>query len=183
MEVYGMTILIAALVVVALFMAAFALLFWRLAARVDNQACTAEWFESLTLESFAPMERLLDQSDFEFLAQQPGYRPEIGARLLKERKKLFLGYLRLLIGDFNQLLRIARLMIVYSTEDRAEFAKALWRQQVTFYFAVCAVRFRVAIYPLAWTPLDVSRLVDSLETMRSQIVQLGFRPISAAHTA
>ena len=178
-----MTILIAALVVVLLFMAAFALLFWRLAGRVDNQACTAEWFESLTLESFAPMERLLDPSDFEFLSQQPGYRPEIGARLLKERKKMFLGYLRLLIGDFNQLLHLARLMIVYSAEDRAEFAKALWWQQTTFYFAVCAVRLRVAIYPLAWTPLDVAKLMQALQNIHNQVSQLGFQPLTVAQGA
>src|SRR5690242_10353993 len=116
-----MTVLILVGIIVALLSGAFVFLFWRLASRSDNQASTVEWFESFSLDSFAPMERLLDQSDFEFLAQQPGYRPEIGARLLKERKKLFLGYLRLLIGDFNRLLRMARLMIVYSAEDRSEF--------------------------------------------------------------
>jgi hypothetical protein len=168
---------------VAFLSAVFALLFWRLASRVGGQACTAEWFESFSLDSFAPMERLLDQSDFEFLSQQPGYRPEIGARLLKERKKLFLGYLRLLIGDFNQLLRIARLMIVYSTEDRADFAKVLWRQQATFYFAVCALRLRVALYPLGWTSLDVSKLMQALENMRNQVAQLGFQPMAVADTA
>jgi len=178
-----MMILIVVGIVIALLIAAFALLFRQLAYRFDNQASTAEWFESFSVESFAPMERLLDQSDFEFLSQQPGYRPEIGARLLKERKKLFLGYLRLLIGDFNQLLRIARLMIVYSAEDRAEFAKVLWRQQVTFYFAICAVRVRVALYPLGWTSLDVSRLMQGLENMRSQVAQLGFRPMALAEGA
>jgi hypothetical protein len=102
---------------------------------------------------------------------------------LKERKKLFLGYLRILIGDFNQLLRIARLMIVYSAEDRAEFAQALWRQQVTFYFAVCAVRLRVALYPMGWTSLDVSRLMQALDNMRSQVAQLGFQPMASAQNA
>src|SRR5271166_3012608 len=100
-----MTILISAFIVVAFLIAAFALLFGRLASRLDKQATTAEWFESFSIDHFAPMERLLDRSDFEFLSRQPGYRPEIGARLLKERKRMFLGYLRLLIGDFNQLLR------------------------------------------------------------------------------
>jgi len=178
-----MTVLLVASIVIAFLIAAFTLLFRRLASRFDNQASTAEWFESFSLDSFAPMERLLDQSDFEFLSQQPGYRPEIGAQLLKERKKLFLGYLRLLTGDFNQLLRIARLMIVYSTEDRAEFAKVLWRQQVTFYFAVCAVRLRVALYPVGWTSLDVSRLMQALENMRSQVAQLGFQPMALAGNA
>jgi hypothetical protein len=178
-----MTVLIMVGIAVAFLIAAFVSLFWRLVSRSDNQASTVEWFESFSVESFAPMERLLDQSDFEFLSGQPGYRPEIGARLLKERKKLFLGYLRLLIGDFNQLLRIARLMIVYSTEDRGEFAKALWRQQVAFYFAVSAVRVRVALYPMGWTSLDVSRLMQALESMRSQIAQLGFQPMALAENA
>ena len=178
-----MTVLIVVGIVVAFLIAAFMLLFRQLASRIDNQASTVEWFESFSVDTFAPMERLLDQSDFEFLSQQPGYRPEIGAQLLKERKKLFLGYLRLLTGDFNQLLRIARLMIVYSTEDRAEFAKVLWRQQVTFYFAVCAVRLRVALYPVGWTSLDVSRLMQALENMRSQVAQLGFQPMALAGNA
>jgi hypothetical protein len=178
-----MTVLIVVAIVVAFLIAAFVLLFRQLASRSDKQASTAEWFESFSVESFAPMERLLDQSDFEFLSQQPGYRPEIGARLLKERKKLFLGYLRILIGDFNQLLRIARLMIVYSTEDRAEFAQVLWRQQVTFYFAVCAVRLRVSLYPMGWTSLDVSRLMQALDNMRSQVAQLGFQPMASAQNA
>ena len=178
-----MTVLIVAFIVVALLIAAFTLLFWRLTSRLGGQACTAEWFESFSLDSFAPMERLLDRSDFQFLSQQAGYRPDIGARLLKERKRLFLGYLRLLIGDFNRLLRIARLMIVYSAEDRTEFARALWRQQVTFYFAVCCVRLRVALYPLGWMPLDVSKLMHALEIMRNQVVQLGFQPMAVPETA
>src|SRR5579862_3724726 len=161
----GMTVLIVVCIVVALLIAAFTLLFAKLASRLDKQVSIAEWFDSFSLDNFSPMERLLDQSDFEFLSRQPGYRPEIGARLLKERKQLFLSYLQLLIGDFNQLLRIARLMIVHSAEDRADFAKVLWRQQVTFYFAVCALRVRVALYPLAWTSIDVSKLVGTLENM------------------
>lgn len=178
-----MAILIAAFIVVAFLIVAFTLLFGRLASRLDQQASTAEWFENFSLDSFSPMERLLDQSDFEFLSRQTGYRPEIGARLLKERKRLFLGYLRLLNGDFNQLLRIARLMIVHSTEDRAAFAKVLWRQQVTFYLAICAVRVRVALYPLGWASLDVSKLIRALENMRDQVAQLGFQPMTVAQSA
>ena len=178
-----MTIFIAALAVITMLIGTFALLFWKLATRSDNQACTAEWFENFSVDSYALMERLLDRSDFEFLAGQPGYKPEIGVRLLKERKKLFLGYLRTLIADFNRLLRIARLMIVYSTQDRAEFAKILWREQVSFYFAVCAVRVRVALYPIAWTPVQVSNLVRALDQIRNQVAELGFQPISIGQSA
>jgi len=178
-----MTILISAFIVVAFLIVAFTLLFMRLASRLDKQAPIAEWFETFSVDEFSPMARLLDRSDFEFLSRQPGYRPEIGVTLLKERKRLFLGYLRILIGDFNQLLRIARLMIVHSTEDRAEFAKLLWRQQVKFYCAVCAVRVQVAFYPFGWTSLDVSRLVRALENMRNQVSQLGFQPLASTQSA
>jgi hypothetical protein len=170
------------LVVVLLLTAAFAFMFVKLAVRQDERY-TAQWLENFSMENFEPMERLLDKSDFEFLSQQPGYKPEIGARLLKERKKLFLGYLSTLTGDFNELLRIARLIIVHSSEDRADFAKALWRQQITFYFAVVGVRVRVALYPFGWTSLDVSRLVQALQTMRNQVAELGVQPMAASHFA
>ena len=178
-----MTILFIVALLVALLIAASSLLFWRLASRRDTQKDAAEWLDAFSVDSYAPMERLLDKSDFDFLRTQPGYRPEIGARLVRERKKLFLGYLQHLIGDFNQLLGIARLMIVYSQEDRADFARALWRQQVAFYFAICTVRVRVAFYPLGWTALDVSRLVSALAGMRAQVEQLAFRQLASPDLA
>lgn len=95
---------------------------------------------------------------------------------------MFLEYLRLLTGDFNQLLRIARYMIVYSNEDKPEFAGALWRQQAAFYFAICALRLRVAFYPLAWNGLDVVRLVQTLESLRHQVQGIDFRSFPTGET-
>ncbi len=178
-----MTILFMVALVVVFLIAVFALLFWKLASRRDPQTDVAAWLDAFSLDSYGPMERLLDKSDFEFLKSQPGYQPEIGARLVKERKKLFLGYLQHLTRDFNQLLRIARLMIVYSPQDRAEFAKELWRQQVAFYFAICSVRLRLAFYPIGWTALDVSRLVSALATMQARVEQLAFRQMAAPDLA
>ena len=171
-----MMILVVSLAVALLF-AVFLVLFHRLASRSDAADCTTEWLESFSVESYAPMERLLDEGDFTFLAAQPGYNPQIAHRLRTERRKVFAGYLRLLIADFNRLLGLAKLMVVYSAEDQTEFAKALWRQQLTFYFAVCAVRCRLALYPLGWRPVDVGRLVHSLERMRSRVRSLASEAI------
>jgi hypothetical protein len=159
-------VLLAAVLLVILL---FVVLFRRLAARFDPQACNAEWLESFSLQSYAPMQRLLEPDDFRFLESQPGYRPEIGKELRAERRKMVAGYLRLLTRDFNQLLGIAKLMLVYSTQDRPEFAKDLWRQQIAFYFAVCALRCRLALYPLGWTGTGVRKLVNSLGSLRQQI--------------
>lgn len=178
-----MAVLIASLSVLAFLIALFGFLFLRLASRFDDQPDLAKWLDEFSTETYAPMERLLDRSDFAFLESQTGYRPEIGARLLKERKRLFLGYLSFLIRDFNQLLRIARVMMVASSEDRADFAKELWRQQIAFYGAVCAVRVRVALYPLAWNGMDASRLVRALEGMREQVQLFTVQPVRVAGIA
>jgi hypothetical protein len=154
---------------VTLLAAGFAVLFWRLASRVNTRDRTAEWLDGFSMDSYAPMERLLDKSDISFLASQPGYRPEIAQRLMAERRKIFAAYLGHLLRDFNQLAGIGKLMIVYSTQDRQEFARRLWREQVRFYSAVCSVRLQLALSPLGWPAVDAHRLVASVAAMRNQI--------------
>ncbi len=123
-----------------------------------------EWLDGFSLESYAPMDRLLGKDDAAFLASQPGYRPEIARRLMAERRKIFAAYLGHLERDFNLLVGIGKLMVVYSTVDRQEFALRLWRQQVRFYAGVCSLRLQLALYPLSWGggrngEEDVRRLV------------------------
>jgi hypothetical protein len=167
-------------IVLALLTACFAGLFWRLASRFDARQCTAEWLDGFSLDSYAPMERLLDKDDARFLASQPGYRPEIAQRLMAERRRIFAAYLGYLVRDFNQLVGIGKLMVVYSTEDRQEFARRLWRQQVRFYARICSVRLQLAFYPLGWSGSLVSsaanahRLVAAVEAMRDQVVLLSY---------
>lgn len=168
-----MLVTVGAIAIVLL--AAFFALFFKLASRLDSLAISPAWLDEFSVETYAPMERLLDASDFRFLAAQPGYRPEIGKRLLSERRRIFGQYLRMLIRDFNQLHFFARLMLVHSVQDRPELARELFRQQVRFYFAVCLVRCKVALYPLGWTAVDVPKLLHALERMRSQIA-LGALP-------
>jgi hypothetical protein len=162
-----------------LLIAAFTVIFLRLASRFDAQAVSPAWLDEFSLENYAPMERLLDSSDFQFLAAQPGHRPEITKVLLAERRKIFGEYLHLLIGDFNQLHFLAKLMLVHSAEDRPELARELFRQQLRFYAAVSFVRCKVALYPLGWTAVDVPKLLHSLQQMRNQLSADGL-PAGAA---
>src|ERR1700726_3607672 len=98
-----MALLALSIVVVILF-ATFAILFYLLASRLDPASNPVEWLDGFSLESYAPMRRLLDQSDLEFLKKQPGYHPDIVRTLRVERRRAFLDYLGLMIADFNQLL-------------------------------------------------------------------------------
>ncbi len=91
---------------------------------------------------------------------------------MAERRGIFAAYLSHLVRDFNQLVKIGKLMIVYSTEDRHEFARSLWRQQMRFYAAVYSMRLQLALYPLGWTATDAHRLVAALTAMRDQVRML-----------
>lgn len=175
-------VFVAIFVAVALLTALFALLFHALLSRSDQTACTLEWLDNFSLENYAPMERLLDRADVVFLASQPGYRPEVGQRLMLERRKIFRGYLRLLIGDFNRLLSLGKLMLVYAPEDRPQLAKALWRQQSSFYLGVCRIYCELTLYPLGWS-VDVHNLIEALQTMRDQIQLLASQRVAAGQIA
>jgi hypothetical protein len=165
--------------VVAFFIAAFLFLFHKLASRGATTARAGEGLEDFSLERYAPMERLLDKSDLAFLAAQPGYHRAISSRLLRERRKIFVGYLRLLTRDFKRLVAIAKLMRVQSAEDRPELATALLRQQMTFYFAVAVVRCRLALFPLGWPAVEGRKLVHALGEMRDQVEKLELRRVGA----
>ena len=167
----------------ALLLVLFVFLFRALAATPDRTTCSLEWLDTFSLESYAPMRRLLDNDDIAFLSSQPGYRPAIGKRLMAERRKIFRGYLRLLILDFNQLIGLGKLMLVCAAEDRSALAQALWRQKLSFYCAVLAIQCKLALYPFGWSSVPVHQLVQVLETMRHQIQVLASQRISAAQLA
>jgi hypothetical protein len=158
-------------IAVLLLVTAFAFLFYRLASRFEPEANSAEWLDDFSLESYAPMARLFDRNDFEFLAKHAGYDPDIARRMRIERRKVFAGYLGLLIRDFNQLVHIGRLMLIQSSVDRPEFARALWRQQIWFYIAVCAIHCKLALYPLG-LQVDGRRLLDSVASIFHQVQEV-----------
>lgn len=167
-----LSLLLSIALILALLAGCFAGLLWRLATGFDASNCTAEWLDGFSPESYAPMERLLDRRDVEFLVAQPGCSPDIVRRLMAQRRRIFADYLRLLTNDFNQLIRVGRFMVVYSAVDRQEFARRLWRQQVQFYLELCAVRVQLALVPLGWTSADAHPLVAALGALRDQVVLL-----------
>ena len=174
-----MYVLFVVMCVVVILAAAFAVLFRMMASRFNASSSPQEWLADFSVATYAPMERLLDERDFAFIASQAGYDPSIVRRLRLERKEIFRGYLRRLVRDFNQLLAIAKLMIVYGGEDQIEVARSLWRQQITFYCAVFALRCRLAFYPMITGTWDVGNLVVVLERMRNGLNEL----VPAEHAA
>ena len=122
------------------------------------------------------MERLLDENDYRFLAQQPGYRRYIADELRAERKKVFQLYLSELVRDFNALVRIARLMLVYAPQDSPELARAIFRTQCAFYYQVTLTHLYLAAPGLVTGSVRPARLLEALKVMRGSIDQIGFSP-------
>ena len=61
----------------------------------------ADWIDQLSVESYRPMMRLLDERDLEFLRAQPGFTRRMAAKLRARRSHVFRGYLRHLSADFR----------------------------------------------------------------------------------
>jgi hypothetical protein len=134
----------------------------------------------LSLEKYRPMERLLRNDDFLFLAAQPGFSSGLGRRFRSERRRIFRGYLRNLRKDFGRVAAAFHVLIVHSVEDRADLAAGLLRQRLLFAFAMLAVEARLALHAAGVGTVDVSGLVESLETMQRQIRILLTPPQTAA---
>jgi hypothetical protein len=125
-----------------------------------------------TLTRYQPMERLLAEEDFLFLSAQPGYKPEIGAKLRRERRRIFRLYLRELAQDFLRLHAEARRMVADSKAEHADLVGVLLGQQLTFWRRLIAVELRFALGGLNVGSADVRGLLETLEAMRMSLARL-----------
>jgi hypothetical protein len=160
--------LIAAVLTLAPIGLALGFLYRTLAAR-KNSTDSMDELLVLSPGKYRPMERLLGEEDFRFLASQPGYSPKLGRRLRSERRQIFRGYLRSLSRDFGGITSACRLLILHSAEDRAELASMLLRQEFMFAFGMMAIEGRLLLHAAGIGTVDVRGLVESLETMQTQV--------------
>ncbi len=136
-----------------------------------------EWFENFTVDIYRPMERLLNEDDFHFLAGQPGYCPALGRSLRHERRRVLRQYLRSLKRDFNRLVHVARVMIVYSTADETEFQMALWKARLGFMVTMWRVQLSISMHTVGLTraglaSVNVEPLVAALRHMHQHVDRL-----------
>lgn len=171
--------LIAGLLTLLPISAALVLLYRTLASRPDL-SLSMDQLLTPTPGRYRPMERLLREDDFVFLAKQPGFTPGLGRRLRAERRIIFRGYLRNLRMDFTRATTACHLLIVHSAEDRADLASALMRQKVMFGLGILAVEGRLMLHAAGLGPVDARGLVESLETMQAQMRMLLTPPQAVA---
>lgn len=119
-----------------------------------------------------PMGRLLDEADFVFLAQQPGYRPEIGRQLRRRRLAVFRTYLNQMAAEFHDLHRKLRLLALYAPTDRSDLSRILLEQRMLFSYRMFQIELRLVFFRFGMKPADVSGMVEMVEDMRRMVTEM-----------
>lgn len=165
--------LVAAVLALVPISAALVFLFRTLSSR-SNTDISPDNCLVLSPGKYRPMERLLQEDDFRFLASQSGYSPQLGRRFRAERRRVFRAYLRSLKRDFAQVSLTFQALIVHSAEDRGDLAAGLIRQRMMFALGVLAIEGRLALHAagLDTVRVDVRGMVGSLETLQGQMQML-----------
>ncbi len=123
----------------------------KLSRRCAIQDIDPEWLENFSPASYYPMQRLLSEEDFRFLARQPGFDLSLYRKLRRDRLHIFRQYLSRLILDFNRLHVTARFLLANGREDHSDLVSQLIWLKVRFSLAViqaeasyllCCVGFR-----------------------------------------
>ena len=125
--------------------------------------------EDSVLDRYRPMTRLLGSEDLDYLASRPGYRPEMGTRLRRSRRKIFRMYLAELSADFQNLHTRARRVAAEAPEEHADLAALLVTQQVAFWKAVAMIEIRLALSWAGVAPADTTGLVALVARLQQTV--------------
>ncbi len=118
-----------------------------------------------SIARYQVMARLTSEEDFEFLSRQPGYRQETGARLRRERRRIFRMYLRSLALDFQALHAAARKLVADASQPHADLVGMLIRCQFMFWWRMMLVEACLLI-PATLPSLDIAPLLQPMESIR-----------------
>jgi hypothetical protein len=116
-------------------------------------------------DRYRPMLRLLSNADLDFASANPALRGKIRA----QRRAMFRGYLRCLTKDYARLLSGVRGMMVESGVDRPDLAKALAKNRALFALSLCRIEFHLQLHALGVGKVDVSGLVEALDSLRGAV--------------
>ncbi len=114
---------------------------------------------------YKPMLRLLSDTDLGFAAANR----KLKSRIRSQRREVFRGYLRCLTKDYARLLSGIRGMMVESGVDRPDLAKALARNRVLFALSLCRIELHLQLHALGIGKVDVSGLVEALDSLRGAV--------------
>jgi hypothetical protein len=154
------------LIVGSLLLIAFGTFAWEFMSRMRTiRAAESSATPTISTDRYRPMLRLLSDEDLSFVSASAHLRKTLRSR----RRELFRGYLNCLTRDYARLLGGVREVMVQAGIDRPDLAKALAKNRVFFAMAICRVEYRLALHAIGVGTVDVSALVEAMETLSSQV--------------
>ena len=127
---------------------------------------TTDWLSELSTDRYRPMQRLLDETDFQFLRSRQCFTPEMAKGLRRQRMQAFRGYLRLLVADFDRVEAALRVVLVQSAHDRPDLASLVLQRRLSFALGMIGVHCRLTLFGLGWSRVDASELIRLFDGMR-----------------
>ena len=147
----------------------FGLLFAKLLSRERTLPLPEDWEEFFSPARYKAMERLLDQTDYHYLASMSGSNKKLEKQLRERRVRIFHAYVSCLSQDFTRICNAIKKVMVDSQVDRPDLAGLLMKQHFVFTLTVLSIEFRLVLYNFGLGAPDGRDLVDSLEAMCSQL--------------
>lgn len=123
------------------------------------------------LDRYAPMARLLSDHDLDFLKAQPGFRPEIGKKFRRERRRIFRLYLQELARDFHRLHAHARAVVASLPAEHSALVGVLLRGQLRFWYEIASLEMRLTFSEVG-ASVDARALVEAIGAMHAEIKRL-----------
>lgn len=133
----------------------------------------------LSAERYLPMLRLLDDSDFRFLRAQPGFTPELAARVRAQRYRVFQAYLRDLRNDFEHISAMLKLVLAHSPDNRPDLASILLRAQLAFVWGFAVVQLRAYIWRSGYGSVNAGDLLGAFDGICSELRSLSAAPVES----
>jgi hypothetical protein len=134
--------------------------------------CSWAWIDTPPAQRYAPLLRLLSNSDYEVLGSLPGLDPGVSKRLRRERRRLFGDYVRILECDFNGIQRALSILAIQSQHDESELLLFLLKQRWSFARRLCAVRAGYYLDVLGLGSVDVQPLIAVTQSLCGKVHDL-----------
>jgi hypothetical protein len=122
------------------------------------------WIE-VQAESWKPLERLLDPTEFEFLRRLGPGRRRV-RKLRARRRTLFRIYIRRLVAEFNSTTQCLRDAQARRGDKRTDLAQTVTRQRWQFYRTLANIEMLLILDAQGWSDSGPSlELLHKLESL------------------
>jgi len=124
-----------------------------------------------SVERYKPMDRLLNQADFQFLESHRAYDRRSARRFRATRIEIFRGYARCLARDFSRVTGALQILMIHAPADRSALAGMLLKQRLLFSANMTVLEFRLVFcgFGMSAPSVNLQHLVDTLDAMGAQL--------------